>query len=137
MNCADLEDLILDSLDGRLPDELGQHLAAHLAACPGCRAFLAVQVELDRSLAGLARLKMPPQFTRRMLERLDSSPSYRDLSVLLDLAGVLAAAAAAGFSAQHLLPGVGFGLPWVAATLVFSGGAWLALAEPPAPRLFT
>ena len=124
MTCSDFEDRILESLDGALPAEI----ASHLRSCEHCRAFRQAHLAMDASLAGLAPTELPPHFAARVLARLDRRPE--PLPVALDLLGVAAAAAAAAFGIAVLLPEIGFGLPWVAATFVACVGAWFVLAEP-------
>jgi anti-sigma factor RsiW len=132
MTCAEFEDLILEDLDGQLREERKALTATHLAACQSCRAFLAAQVEVDRSLAALARLEMPAHFTDSVLRRLDAEEARRDFSGALDLLGAVGAAGAGALCVQLLLPEAGSSLPWVVAAAVLGWGAWLAFDEPKA-----
>ena len=51
MNCADCVELIARRLDRSLPEPEAGALEAHLAACPRCRAEMALQVQIARALA--------------------------------------------------------------------------------------
>ena len=123
MTCSDFEDRILESLDGELPAEI----ESHLRSCEHCRAFREAHLGMDASLAGLAPTELPPHFSARVLARVDRRPN--SLPVALDLLGVASAGAAAAFGVALLLPGIGFGMPWVAAALVACAGTWFALVE--------
>ena len=41
IDCADLVELVTDYLDGVLEPDTAAEVAAHLALCPGCAAYIA------------------------------------------------------------------------------------------------
>jgi anti-sigma factor RsiW len=133
MNCADFESLILDRIDGHLAAELEPLVADHLGVCESCRAFLGAQTELDRILLAAPRPELSPQFSARVLARLDRADARPRLGFAWDLAGLAGIAAAAGFGVAYFVPMLVAGGPWIAAGAVMCGGAWLTLAEPPTP----
>ncbi|HXP87785.1 MAG TPA: zf-HC2 domain-containing protein [Bryobacteraceae bacterium] len=139
MNCGDFESWILDRIDGRLGPELEPVVAEHLGGCASCGAFLAAQTELDHALGDVPRPELSPQFSSRVLARLegaatrDATEARPRVGFGWDLTGLAAIAAAAGFGVAFFLPMLVAGGPWIAAGAVMCGGAWLTLAEPPAP----
>ena len=137
MTCTEYEDLILDEIDGRLAQQMQPLLGRHLAACDSCRAFLAAQTELDRSLSGTLPPELSPRFTTRVLAEIDvvrhDTPLFVRISFLAELAGLAAVAGAGAFVVQHWFPRLLFGGPWVVAAAILCVGAWLTLANPPTP----
>jgi anti-sigma factor RsiW len=133
VNCIDFEFLILDRIDGRLPPELEPAVAGHVGECARCGAFLAAQTELDRILSDERRPQLSPQFSARVLARLETAEARPRIGFAWDLAGLAAIAAAAGFGVTYFLPMVVAGGPWIAAGAVMCGGVLFTLAEPPVP----
>ena len=137
MTCAECEDLLLDQLDGRLAPPMQPPLARHLAACDGCRAFLAAQTELDQSLRETRPPELSPFFAAKALAGIGAIPRKTSLFVRIgfavELAGLAAAAGAGAVIVQHWFPRFMLGGPWVVATAILCVGAWLALADPPTP----
>ena len=137
MTCTEYEDLILDEIDGRLAQQMQPLLGRHLAACDSCRAFLAAQTELDRSLSGTLPLELSPRFTAKVLAEIDvvrhDTPLFVRISFLAELAGLAAVAGAGALVVQHWFPRLLVGGPWVVAAAILCVGAWLTLADPPTP----
>lgn len=84
--CRSFRHLLEAALAGR-PDprrlvRLGWH--EHLAACEPCRALLDQEEALELLLASLPEPRLPPDVTRRVLERLRASRE-RELERLLEL----------------------------------------------------
>jgi len=137
MTCAECEDLILDEIDGQLAQQMQPLLMRHLAACDGCRAFLAAQTELDQSLSGTRTPELSPRFTTRVLAEIDvtrhDTSLFVRVSFAVELAGLAAVAGAGAFVVQHWFPRLLLGGPWVVAAAILCVGAWLTLADPPTP----
>jgi anti-sigma factor RsiW len=133
VTCIDVENLILDRIDGRLAPDLEPVVRDHLAACESCRVFLAAQTELDRVLLESPRPRLAPHFSSRVMARVDGDEARPRLGFAWELAGLGAVAAAAGFCVSFFFPMVVAGGPWIAAGAVLCGGVWLTLAEPPTP----
>ncbi len=67
MNCAELEILICDYVDGTL-DAAGRAVVEdHLAACPACEALAADSAEAVRFMERVAVVDPPPQLITRIL----------------------------------------------------------------------
>jgi len=137
MTCTEYEDLILDEIDGRLAQQMQPLLGRHLAACDSCRAFLAAQTELDRSLSGTLPLELSPRFTAKVLAEIDvvrhDTSLFLRIGFLVELAGLAAVAGAGAFVVQHWFPRLLLGGPWVVAAAILCLGAWFTLADPPTP----
>ena len=70
--CKDSIDLLLDFLDGNVPEEEEQHLREHLEACPPCVDFLRTyRATPDLCRKALAR-KMPQQLADKLTSFLRS-----------------------------------------------------------------
>lgn len=144
MKCEEFEDLILDDLDGRLVASQRIPVAAHLAECSDCRAFLAVQVELDHTLTARPKPQLSEDFRARIITQIRSQirtqsgpvPGKRSAvpwSLLGNLAGV-ASVSAAGALASQSLPYMLPGMPWAVATVILAAGiALIAELETPLP----
>lgn len=66
MNCADLESVLADYIDGTLPDADRTSLEQHLVSCSDCREFMA---EVKGGLSVLARaeeIEPPPELITRI-----------------------------------------------------------------------
>ncbi len=60
LTCQQLVELLTDYLESALPPELRAALEAHLARCPGCRAYLVQMRVTIGSLGGLAPPDISP-----------------------------------------------------------------------------
>jgi len=96
MACPEFEDLILDYCEGAASPADGALLESHIAACAGCRQYLALQRELDLRLAkSLARPALSPDFARELTARMAErrrTPRLRWLPRILDSTGYLSLA---------------------------------------------
>src|SRR5689334_4244978 len=93
MHCHESQETILESLVEPLGTEQRVALEKHLATCPTCSAFAAVQLALDAELAaGVSRPRLSPEFRtslkRRIRdERVSSWPDFLpDLAHLIGCA---------------------------------------------------
>jgi anti-sigma factor RsiW len=95
MTCADAEELLLDSFDGRLTAAARRALAAHLAGCHACAAFATRMHALDAQLvAALPAPAVPPSLAagvRSRIRRERVSTVNEGLPDLIHLAGCGAA----------------------------------------------
>jgi anti-sigma factor RsiW len=76
MNHHKYERMISDDLDGALPERAGRRLAAHLTACPACRAYRARLEVIQARAASRQDAQVPPDyldgFSARLRARLES-----------------------------------------------------------------
>ena len=79
MNCADIEILLADYVDGNVRGEQKSALEQHLAACPEC-------AELARDAAGAvafmeraAIVEAPPELVTRILFEITDGPSRSEV----------------------------------------------------------
>jgi hypothetical protein len=68
MNCSEFHDLIQRRLDGEAVTENGE-VAAHVAACPHCRAWQATLCRLEAGLKSLPRPIQPVDLTENIVAR--------------------------------------------------------------------
>jgi anti-sigma factor (TIGR02949 family) len=73
--CEQVRERLSAWLDGELDAAERGEVAAHLEACPGCRAELAVLSRLDAALGTLTS-PLPPQLPEKVLERLRPRRRY-------------------------------------------------------------
>jgi anti-sigma factor (TIGR02949 family) len=64
--CKESIDLLLNFLDGEMPEEEAKHLEEHLAACPPCVDFLRTY----RATPVLCRRALQKQMPRELSDRL-------------------------------------------------------------------
>jgi anti-sigma factor RsiW len=127
MACAEFEDLILDYCEGAAAPADCALLESHIAACAGCRAYLAEQQELDLRLKkSLLRPELSPAFAPRLAARIAverRAPQFLWIPRILDAIGYLSLASAAGYLIQQLPhAGIWVGLAALAASAAF--GLW-------------
>ena len=67
LSCRELVELVTDYLEGALPSEAVARFEAHLAACPGCRTYLA-QVESTITLARAGADRVAPADVAPLLD---------------------------------------------------------------------
>jgi len=60
MNCREAEELLLDSLDERVPDHVRRVLEGHLSTCTSCSAFAASARAVDAQLTAALLPAVPP-----------------------------------------------------------------------------
>ena len=70
MDHKSAKDLFSDYLDGELPEEQMRELKAHLDQCAACRAELEALERTLSSLSGLRPLPPPPDFGRKVQQRI-------------------------------------------------------------------
>jgi anti-sigma factor RsiW len=108
MTCTECEDLILDEIDGRLAQQMQPLLEGHVAACDHCRAFLAVQTDLDQSLRETRSPELSPRFAASVLAEIDlvrhDTSLFVRISFVVELAGLAAVAGAGALVVQHWFP---------------------------------
>jgi anti-sigma factor RsiW len=127
MACPEFEDLILDYCEGAAPPADRVRVESHVAACNACRAFLAIQRELDSRLArAIPQSALSPAFARHLAARMAAqrhAPRFRRLTSVLDWIGYLSLAYAAGRLIQQLPHAATWiGLTGLAASAAF--GLW-------------
>jgi anti-sigma factor RsiW len=59
--CASGVDLLIDYLEGLLPDDVRAAIEAHVAGCPKCVAFLASYRETPRILRDATAVSLPAE----------------------------------------------------------------------------
>jgi len=67
-NCAEIEERLSDSLEGRLTPEEAQAFSAHVAGCANCQELAANVRELVRGMERLEMVPEPAGLTRRILD---------------------------------------------------------------------
>jgi len=79
MNCHDSKQLIMEYLDGELAPAEKQRLDEHLAGCEACRAELAEQERVIRSVRTLPRVAAPAGLDAKVVARIarENSPASR------------------------------------------------------------
>lgn len=70
MNCVTAE-RIYRYLDGEMDQAERREFERHLDACPSCRRALAERRRVAEAAAGLPNLELPPDFSRRVMDRID------------------------------------------------------------------
>jgi anti-sigma factor RsiW len=70
--CASGVALLMEYLEGTLPVDLRTDLAAHVAACPRCTAFVASYRETPRILRDATLASLPPDLEESLLQFLRS-----------------------------------------------------------------
>jgi anti-sigma factor RsiW len=127
MACPEFEDLILDYCDATASPADSEMLQSHIAACVGCRDFLARQQELDLRLAkSLSAPALSPAFDQRLAGRIAAqrrSPEFRWLPRILNGFGYLSIATAAGCLIQQL-PHAGAWVGTLALAASAAFGVW-------------
>ena len=74
-DCTVCEDWICEAPDGT-GDRVPSIAAAHLAACPDCRAFQKTWAELDAELVGQAALaRLPEGFSEAVISKVPAPPA--------------------------------------------------------------
>ena len=59
--------LLMDYLEGMVPDDMRAMLESHVAGCPKCTAFVASYVATPRILREATAAAMPPEVQRSLL----------------------------------------------------------------------
>jgi anti-sigma factor RsiW len=67
ISCQTGVELLLDYLEGVVPEELRTTLDSHVAGCPKCTAFVASYLATPRILRNATAAAMPPELQRSLL----------------------------------------------------------------------
>jgi anti-sigma factor RsiW len=68
--CASGAELLMDYLEGALPDTLRARIEAHVAGCPRCVAFVASYRETPRILRDATVAALPEELAASLLDAL-------------------------------------------------------------------
>jgi hypothetical protein len=66
MTCRELVELLIDYLDGELPEERRRHLEMHLQLCPPCLVYLKTYQATIRLTKRLPCSPPPPELLERL-----------------------------------------------------------------------
>jgi anti-sigma factor RsiW len=66
LSCETGVGLLMDYLDGVMPDELRRNLESHVAGCPKCEAFIASYLATPRILREATAAAMPLELQRSL-----------------------------------------------------------------------
>jgi anti-sigma factor RsiW len=66
VSCETGVELLMDYLEGVVPDDMRTILEAHVAGCPKCTAFVASYVATPRILRDATASAMPPELQRSL-----------------------------------------------------------------------
>jgi len=132
--CQTLGDMLSAYHDGELGKQERRAVETHIAACPDCRETRDDLKRVGALLAGLTPILPSPQWTARLLDRLDSGPPSGGA------AGSGGAGGGGGDGGLPAAPGLGSAVPWIAlavgAPIVAAGllvGGWLFFRDGPPP----
>jgi hypothetical protein len=79
MACIEFENQIPDYLEKQLPPAEQSRVAAHLAGCATCRAFVRQLEQLDVKLARTVKAPvLPPEFRARLQQRIQTIPVWSE-----------------------------------------------------------
>ena len=67
VTCQTGVELLMDYLEGIVPDDMRTILGSHVAGCPKCAAFIASYVATPRILREATAAAMPPDLQRSLL----------------------------------------------------------------------
>ena len=70
-SCPEVIALLVDYLEGRLPEDVRGDLERHLAGCPACEAYVASYRSTVDLLHSLSEQDLPPELTLRLRAFLD------------------------------------------------------------------
>ncbi len=70
-NCPEVIALLVDFLEGRLPDDARRDLERHLSGCPSCEAYVASYRSTVNLLHSLSEDDLPPELHLRLRAFLD------------------------------------------------------------------
>jgi anti-sigma factor RsiW len=68
ISCQTGVELLMDYLEGEIPEDLRKKLDAHVAGCEKCTAFVASYVATPRILRDVTRAAMPEELQRSLLD---------------------------------------------------------------------
>jgi anti-sigma factor RsiW len=67
VSCQTGVELLMDYLEGVVPDDMRTVLDSHVAGCPKCTAFVASYLATPRILRDATATAMPPELQRSLL----------------------------------------------------------------------
>ena len=67
VSCETGVELLMDYLEGMVPDDIRAMLESHVAGCPKCTAFVASYLATPRILREATAAAMPPEVQRSLL----------------------------------------------------------------------
>jgi anti-sigma factor RsiW len=67
VSCQTGVDLLMDYLEGVVPDDMRTMLESHVDGCPKCAAFIASYLATPRILREATAAVMPPELQRSLL----------------------------------------------------------------------
>lgn len=67
ISCQSGVELLMDYLEGAVPEEVRTILGSHVAECPKCTAFVASYLATPRILRAATAAAMPPELQRSLL----------------------------------------------------------------------
>jgi len=67
VSCQTGVELLMDYLEGVVPDDVRTILELHVAGCPKCEAFIASYLATPRILRDATAATMPPELQRSLL----------------------------------------------------------------------
>jgi predicted anti-sigma-YlaC factor YlaD len=76
MNCADVEILIADHLDGTLAADRKAAVESHLSTCAACRELAGDAASAVAFMERASDVKAPPELVTRILFEISSGPSH-------------------------------------------------------------
>lgn len=67
VSCKTGVELLMDYLEGMVPDDVRALLESHVAGCPRCAAFIDAYLATPRILRDATAAAMPPELQRSLL----------------------------------------------------------------------
>jgi len=87
MRCRECESLLWSYVDGELAEGQRQTVEGHLAGCPRCALALERLRAFPLRLGHLTAVAPPPDFTTRLMRRIEPLPPPRELAGLASTQG--------------------------------------------------
>jgi len=135
MICTEIEDLLLDHIDGALDSQLVLLIEDHIGKCKHCEALYCAHLEIDGAMTKLmAYPNLPADFavhvsgSRKAVksENISTMPP----TLVWDFVGCLGVAIAGALIALRLAPHLAVGFVPVIAALIFSSAVFLIIFNP-------
>lgn len=79
MNCADVEILLADHLDGTLAADQKSAMASHLSTCMACRELARDAASAVAFMERASEITAPPELVTRILFEISSGPSHVEI----------------------------------------------------------
>jgi anti-sigma factor RsiW len=67
VSCKTGVEILMDYLEGEVPDDMRALLESHVSGCPKCAAFIASYLATSRILREATAAAMPPELQRSLL----------------------------------------------------------------------